>query len=253
MKQAMRALSLAIYILWLVIAVFTLTVVYSAFQLGVSFDEEPRTMASGGTMTLLLPFSVENNGLYDISDLGITSIVQGSNGALVTNSSTLVSLISIGDKVNATHNISISLENMDSNSLSSLLFYDSEFKVDMSLALRYARVIPLKISTNFPMPWSAPIYNLTIGEPSFTDSTIVLPTTFENHSLFNLTGTMRLELVNNMNQQVGFGITDLNAPSQSFYSKNVEVAVSDPMSIKEARLYFDTSIFSYGPVVMPIG
>jgi len=255
MRQAIRALGWAIYILWLVIIVFTVTAVYSAFQLGLEFGEEPQVSTSGGTVTLTLPFSVENNGFYDINDLNVTTILQESNGALVSNSSTVLPLISSGNKVNATHNISISLENMTSASLSRLLFYDTDLDMDMSLALRYAGVIPFKISTNIKnfTRWGAPLYNLTIGNPYFADSRVVVPTSFENHSFFNLTGTMRLELVNNLNQQVGAGVTEINAPSQSVYSTSVGVTVSDPRNIREARLYFDTSVFSYGPVVMPIG
>jgi len=252
MKQAIRALGWTIYILWLVLIVFTVTAVYSAFQLGIDFSQEPRTSTSGGTITLLLPFSVDNKGLYDISDLNITTIVKETNRAPISESSTVVPFIPSGSKVNATHNISISLENMASTSLSRLLFYDTNLNVDMTLALSYARVIPLKIATNFTMPWGAPLSNLTIGNLRFTGSRIAVPISLENHSFFNVTGTMRLELINNLNQLVGSGSTEINAPSQSVYSKDVEVTVSD-LNIKEVRLYFDTSVFSYGPVVMPVG
>jgi len=254
MRQAIRALGWATYILWLILTVFTATAVYSAFQLIVDFDDPQQPSVSGATITLLLPFSIENNGFYEISDLNIITIVQESNGALVSNSSTAVPPISSGKKVNAAHNISIALDKMTSDSLSRLLFYDADLDVDMSFALRYAGVFPLKISTNFTTPWGAPLSNLTIGNPYSTDSEIVVPISFENNSLFNLTGTMRLELVNNMNQQVGAGITPINVVSNTPYNNNVEVTVSGPINLRETRLYlyFFTSVFSYGPVVIPI-
>jgi len=251
MKQAIRALGWSIYVVCLVILVFTVTVVYSAFQLGVNFGEA-QTSSSGGSMILSLPFSIENNGFYDISDLNITTLIHESNGAPLSNSTTVIGLISSGNKVDTMHNISISLEKMASASLSRLLFYDTNFNVDMSLALIYADVVPFKISTNFTIPWGAPLSNLTMGNPYFSGSSLFVPIIFENHSFLNLTGTMRLELVNNLNQQVGLAVAPLNVPSHSVFNENVEVSVSGPLTISEARLYFDTSFFSYGPVVIPI-
>lgn len=258
MKQTIRALGWATYVLWLVVIVFTVTAVYSAFQLGVDFGE-PRTSTSEGTMTMSLPFSVDNKGFYDISDLNITTFIQERNAALVSNSTTIIPLISSGNKVDATHNISITLDKMTSASLSRLLFYDTEFDVDMSFGLRYAGVIPLKFSTNSTMTWGAPLYNLAIGdiivnEYNTTHARAILPISFENHSFFNLNGTMRTEILNTLNQQVGVAATSINVPTGSGYSTSLEMLVSTGYGVfKEARLYFDTSVFSYGPVVMSIG
>jgi len=251
MKQAIRALGWAVYVVWLVILVFTVTVVYSAFQLGVNFGEV-QTSASGGSMILSLPFSIENNGFYEISDLNITTLIHGSNGAPLSNSTTVVGLISSGNKVDAMHNVSISLEEMATASLSRLLFYDTNLNVNMSLALNYAGVVPFKISTNFTIPWGAPLSNLTMGNPYFRGSSLFVPIIFENHSFFNLTGTMRLELFDDLNQQVGLATTPMNVPSHGVFNENVEVSVSGSPTVREARLYFDTSVFSYGPVVIPV-
>jgi hypothetical protein len=262
MKWAIRALSLAIYVLWLIVIVFTVTAVYSATQLGIDFSGEPQTSTSGGTMTLSVPFSINNRGFYDITDLNITTIIQESEGTLVSNSSTIVPLISSGSKVDATHNISISLNNMTSASLSRLLFNDTNFNVNMSLALNYARVIPLKISTSFQnFAWGAPLYNLSIGDVTvnsipgnFTHVRAILPISFENHSFFTLNGTVRTEIVNTLNQKVGDSTTQINVPPKSGGSIPLTVFVSTSYgSLKEARLYFEfPSVFSYGPVVIPI-
>jgi len=262
MKQAIRALGLAIYIFWLVVIVFAVTIVYSATQLGVKLDtENSRTSTSGGTMVVSVPFSMENKGFYDISDLNITTIIHESNGVLVSNSSTVVSLISSGSKVDETHKISISLDKMSPASLSRLLFNDTNFDIDWSLALSYARVIPLKISTNSKMEWGAPLYNLDIGDiPTPQDYNIshvqaILPISFENHSFFTLNGNMRIEIINTLNQRVGGSTTHVTVPSESSYSNRLPVYVTKGSgNFKEARLYFDfTPIFSYGPKVISIG
>jgi len=263
MKQAIRALGWATYILWLVIMIFSITAVYSATQLGINLDtKNSRTSTSGGTMTLSVPFSIENKGFYDISDLNITTMIKESNGVLVSNSSTVVPLISSGSKVDATHNISITLNNMTTASLSRLLFNNTEFNVDMSFALKYARVIPLEISTEIKnFTWGAPLHNLTIGDIQSIESyntthvRAVLPLSFENHSFFTLNGTVRTVIANTLNQKVGGSTTQINVHPQSGYSTQLSVFVSKSYgSLKEARLYFDfPSVFSYGPVVMPIG
>jgi len=260
MKQAIRALGWGIYALWLIVMMFTVTTVYSAFQLGIAFGE-PTTTTSGATMTLLLPFSVENKGFYDISDLNITTIVQEINGALVSNSSTFIPLISNGNKVDATHKISITLDKMTSTSLSRLLFYDTNFDTTLSLALSYARVIPLKISQSIKnFTWGAPLYGLAIGDVTVNDYNITyvkadLRLSFENHSFFNLNGTVRTEIVNTLNKQVGATTTRLRAEPQDVYSTPLAVYVlKGSGGFKEVHLYFDfPSAFSYGPKVMPIG
>ena len=212
-------------------------------------------------MTLSVPFSIENKGFYDISDLNITTMIKESNGALVSNSSTVVPLISSGSKVNATHNISIALNNMTTASLARLLFNDTNFNVDMSLALKYARVIPLQISTSFPnFTWGAPLCNLSIGDIqsielyNSTHVRAILPLSFENHSFFTLNGTVRTVIVNTLGQRVGGSTTQINIPSQSGGTTPLAVFVSTSYGrFKEALLYFDfPPVFSYGPMVMPI-
>jgi len=261
MKQAIRAFGIAIYVLWIVVMVFTVTLVYSATQLGVDLDtENSQTSTSGGTVIMSVPFSVTNKGFYDISNLNITTTLEETNGALVSNSSTVVPLISSGNKVDATHKISITLNELTSASLSRLLFNDTEFAVDLILGLSYARVVPLKISTNSTMQWGAPLHNLAIGDiptPQYHNSShveTVLPLSFENHSFFNLNGNIRIEIINTSNQKVGSSTIQISAPSQNDYSTQLPLyLLVGSGSLKEARLYFDfPPIFSYGPKVMPI-
>ena len=209
-----------------------------------------------------VPFSIENKGFYDIADLNITTLIKENNGALVSNSSTVVPLISSGSKVDSAHNISIALDEMTSASLARLLFNDTNFTVDMSLALKYAHVIPLQISTSFQnFTWGAPLYNLSIGDVqsielyNSTHVRAILPLSFENHSFFTLNGTVRTVIVNTGDQKVGGSTTHVNVPANSGGTTPLAVFVStSPGILKEVRLYFDfPSVFNYGPVVIPIG
>jgi len=253
MKQAIRAVGWATNILWIVVLVFTITVILSAFQLRVSFAE-PKINASGETVTLSLPFNISNYGFYDISNLNFTTRVKGDHEISIADSSTFVPLISRGENVTVTHNISVILSDMLSKGLINMLFNDSALNVDLSLKIEYARVIPLQISSNLSMPWGAPLYNLSVGTPSIEGTNITIPVSFENHSFFALNGTVSLELFDDSNQLIGNGTAALyDVQPQSRYSTALPVSIlGDPSLIREARLHFYTSIFSYGPVVFRI-
>ena len=258
MKSAIRALGWLTYILWLAIIAFTATALYSALQLRVDFGE-PQTNTSVGTITMSQPFSIENNGFYDIYNLNLTTIIQERNGTPVSKASTVVRLLPSGRRINSAHNVSISLNGMSSAALSHLLFNGTEFNIEMNLALRYADVVPFRVSTNYTMPWGAPLYNITIRDItvnpySATSVKVTLPFSFENNSFFDLNGTIRTEIINTLNQRVSTATALINAPPQSGYSTNLEflVPVGSASSLKEVHIYFNTSVLSYGPVVIPL-
>jgi len=253
MKQAIRALGWATNIFWIILLFFTATALYSAFQLRPEFGE-PYAQTSGDTLTMSLPFSIGNGGYYDISNMNLTTLVKDTNGSLISDSSTFVPLIRRGGNASVIHNMSIRISQINTEKLSYLLFNDSALNVDIALELNFANAVPFGISTNITMPWGAPLSNLTIEDISLsafnaTHFRIIAPISFENHSLFSLDGTMRLELVDNMNSVLGSGTA--NIPPNGGYIP-LELYVSNPLDISEARLYFATSFFNYGPVVIPL-
>jgi len=259
MKYVIRALSIANTVLWIITILFSTTSIYSALKLlpplGFGFGD-PGVSASADVFTLSLPFYIDNGGFYDISDLNVTTGISSHNGTLISNSTTLIPLVSRGGRVERAHNISISMDDMVSKGLISLLFQDSSFDIGVYVGLKYARAIPLQLSTNMTMPWGAPLANLTIGEISFvpinfTHFQIVAPISFENHSFFTLEGTLRLELVD-----VGAGETNISVPPMNQCITQVKVVVRIGAGIPtEARIYFETSAFTFGPipVVIPHG
>jgi len=258
MKQAIRALSIATTALWILLVLFSVTSVYSALQIGFGFGK-PQASASSGVLTISLPFFIFNGGFYDISDLNVTTGINNSDGTPISNSTTLVPLISRGSRVDGAHNLSVSMDSIISRDLTSLLFQDSVFDVDMFVTLKHALVIPLQLSSNMTLPWGAPLANLSIGEISFvpinlTHFRIITPVSFENHSFFPLNGTMRLELVDDLNQGMGAGVADISVPPMNSCDTWVEVVVrSDEGIPTEARISFETSAFNFGPVVIPLG
>ena len=158
MRQAIRALGWATKIFWIVIAVFMITCLYSAMGLmmgGIQFGE-PEVSSSNGTATVSLPFSFNNTGFYDISELNITTCITDYNGTLISTSTTSVSLIAHGSYIEEVHNISISLDEIVSGNLTYLFFSSGNFTIEIFAGLKFAHIFPFQISINTTMPWGAP-------------------------------------------------------------------------------------------------
>lgn len=256
MKTVIRALVWAIYIFWIILIFFSATAVYSGFQLANGFRfGEPQTSTFDGTVTTSLPLHIDNIGIYDITSLNLTTLVSDDLGTPISESSTLVPLIIRGENSSITHNITLNLHSMNYSQLSQLLFVDRNLTVDTIVSLNYARVIPFVFGTNLTMPWGAPLSNLTLGHVSINGTNVTVPFSFENHSFFELNGTIRLEIIDNLGSVVGLGTSPkiLAPPQGNPYSSSVIVSVSgNPADVRTARLYFQTTVFNYGPVVIPL-
>jgi hypothetical protein len=254
MKNAIRALGWATTVLWVLVILFSGTVVYSATQIRMNLKEKPQVTASNNSLKMSIPFSVNNGGLYDISELNITTCVVAENETIISRSTSLVPLIPKASTVNATHDISLGLDDIFAKNLTYMLFNDANLSVDMFVGLTYAYVLPLKISFNTTMPWGAPLYNLTVGDISIVSPNQVnVSLSFENHAFFSLNGTIRLEIVDGFNRLMGSGATDIFVPPEGSYDDVITMLITgDPRGMTEVRLYFDTSVFSCGPVVIAI-
>lgn len=251
MKTVIRTIGWATYIFWIILIFFSVTAVYSAVQVAQGFRfGEPQTSTSDGTATLSLPLRINNAGFYDIANLNVTTLVTDSSGMPVSDSSTLVQLIRRGEQSSLTHNITLDVSSMNSSQLSHLLFADDNLTVDTFVTLNYAQVIPFALGANLSMPWGAPLSNLTLGTVSMSGTSATVPFSFDNHSFFELNGTMRLEIVDNLDHVVGQGTAHILALPQSNYSQSLTVTVSGAPAT--ARLYFQTSVFDYGPVVIAL-
>jgi len=255
MKQAIRALGWATTTLWILVILFSGTVVYSATQIKMNFQGEPRISTSNGTLTMSFPFSIDNNGLYDISDMNITTIIIAENKTVISGSSSFIETIQGGSSVNATHDVVLSINDTLTKNLTHLIFNDTTLNMNMFVKLTYAHTIPLKISANQTMPWGAPIYNLTVKKVSMVspnEATVFL--SFENHAFFGLDGAINLELLDEANEKIGSGSGDLFVPPGAPYDDAITVTLTEmPSDEVKVRLWFNTSLFSIGPLVMEIG
>ena len=259
MRYAVRALGWATIIFWIFIIAFSTTAVYSAMNVRMGFGE-PQIFLSNEFMVISIPLFINNTGFYDLSELNITANAMDYNGSLALTSTTFVPLIPRGSSVETTHNLSVSLEDIASW-VRTYFFNDTIFNVDLSMKLNFAHAVPFQVSMNKAIPWGAPLYNFSIGQPSYdyynvTHQRVIIPLSFENHSpYFGVDGVMRVEMCNASGGVIAYGTLSLDVPSYSTYEDQVELIV-DILKLTpsgEMHFYFETSAFSFGPVVMPYG
>ncbi len=255
MKQAIRALGWATIVLWILVILFSGTVVYSAMQIRMNFEEEPEVAVSNDKMTMSLPFSISNGGLYDISELNITTRIEAENGTVISRSTTLVPLIARDSTVSEKHDIALSLDDILTKNLTYLLLNDTDLNVDVFVALTYAQAISLKISTNLTMGWGAPLSNLAIGEILITPLPpyrVNVPLSFDNNAFFGLNGTMRLEIMDG-NNLIGWEEVDISVPEGSSYDATISVPIeSVPEDEAEVHLYFNGNHLKSWSLVMAV-
>jgi hypothetical protein len=251
MRQAIRALGWASTLFWIFLLFFTVTSAYSAFLIaqGLRFGE-PTTSVQGGSLTVSLPFVFGDTGLYDICDFNITTLVLDSNGFSISESSTLVPLIQrASSNFTVEHDISLNASQFATANLAYLLFNDTDLTVDAILKLNFARAIPIELSTNISLPWGAPFYGLTVNNISVSPLApghfqAVIPISYENHAFFDLDGTIELQLIDNAGNQLGTGTGILLLRGGQI---PITIDISNPQRITQARLFFHTSYFDYGP------
>jgi hypothetical protein len=253
MKIAIRMLSVAIIILWLVILFFSVTAVYSVMNLGVNLGEVQILPSSTG-ITFSLPFSIDNNGYYEIADLNLTTRVTDPNETLIDLTETIVQSIPQGTTVNATHTIPVDLDSILALDYLPLLFEDSEFNVGIFVTLNFARTVPVQLSTNASVPWGAPLANFSVGSVSVssfnrTHVEASIPLEFENHAILDLTGTLKLEIYNDSQNLITSGKAVIDVPSEQRYDDMIVMYPSlqdatDVASTGEVHLIFETPMFT---------
>ena len=263
MRQSIRALGWASKILWIATAAFMLTSLYSPLKLILERQIDigsPQPSFSNGTMTVSIPFFVNNTGFYDISELKVATSATDCNSTLISTSTTSVENIPRGGSITETHAICVSIDDFVSKNLTYLLLNDTAIILDVSVDLKIARVIPLKVSTSVNMSWGAPFYNASIRIADFpepynaTHHSITAWSSFENHSPFDANGTLRLEIFNEREEFIGLWIDPVSAPSGGKYREKVTIYVkpSKFSGTGEVLAYFEGPLgsvewgFAYG-------
>jgi hypothetical protein len=256
MEMAIRALGWAAKLLWVILLVMITTIAYSATQISLAFGELTTTV-NEQTVTISLPITVRNAGLYDLTQLNVTTQITDQNRHSLVKDSTLTQIIPRGTNTTTMLTTELNITRiLDQDS--GLLFNDTTFTVFQYVAFNYANAIPLNAYVNQTMPWGAPLSNLEIGNPTYNTTTSIatVQVYFENHNQYvPVNGTVCIEIYSSQNILLGAGTASINAQPHTSWSTQVDVLVNNFQTISpqgEIHLLFETSAFNYGRV-MPFG
>jgi hypothetical protein len=213
--------------LWIFLAAFFVSAVYSVKDLHFDFGEPQMGLNADNEIVFSLPMTIANNGFYNIGNFNITTEI--SENFAIANATTFIPVIEKGNTVTITHNMTINSASLLENN-QNCLFNDTELKIYAVVSMKIAEMIPVQASTNISMPWGAPLHNFTIGKPEYshfnlTHVMVVLPISFENHAFFDVVGNMQIRMYNNASALIGEGQTAIEAPQNSSYSGVVEFYV----------------------------
>jgi hypothetical protein len=263
MNVPIRVLGIATVIFWIFLIAFVCLAGYSIKDLNLGAGEPQLSVTSDGQLLFSLPMYVDNKGVCDLKDLHISTVFTELQNAEISQASTFVPNIRHGQNVTIVHNVTLNLNDLLSKG-ERYLFEDSDLEASVTAGLTFAEVLPVEISTNFTYPWGAPFYNFSLGKPSFdlfnsTYGRMSVPVSFENHAAFDIVGNIRMQLYDSSNSFLGESQTAFNATQRSSYDGSLDFCVPlssaslSPIQGGYFDVYFSTSLFEYGPVVMPYG
>jgi hypothetical protein len=244
---------------WIFLIAFLVTAVYSVKDVSFNFGEPQMSSDVSGEMFFSLPVEIVNRGFYNIGVFTITTQVFDTDGLSIVEGSTVTPLIRKNEGVVIVHNMTFNASELlqrDEN----FLFNDTELMIYAAIGMHIAEAIPVQASTNFSMPWGAPLCDFTLGEPVYapynaSHFVVTVPISFENHAFFDLAGDMRIRMYNSAGSRVGRGRMSFNAYANSPYSGSIDfyVSIVDVTPTGRFEVNFETAMFDYGPVVIPYG
>lgn len=225
MKMILRAFGIGLTVISVFLALFAVTSLYSVLQLPLAFGTLQGVPVQSGVI-VALPFKMSNHGFYDLSTIQLTTNLTTMD-QVFSPSTTPFLRLSPGQSINTFHNL-IVLHN-DTAPGSHFLFTDALVPVNVTLSFIFAQAIPVQLSVNFTVPWGAPLANFTTGPLTqhpynTTHVQVALPLQFENHAVFNVTGTVTLTLTE-QDSIITSRRVPLTVPSATRYVNTLDVLV----------------------------
>jgi hypothetical protein len=244
---------------WIILLAFFASAAYSVKDLHLSIGEPMLSVASNGDLLVSVSLNIENEGYYDLGEFNLTTKVVDVNGSMLAEGCTFIPTVERGGKVAAFHNLTFNFNDLLEKG-SYYIFNDANFSLAAIISMMIAEAIPVKASSNFSVLWGAPFCNFQLGEPTFepfnlTHLEIAVPINFENHAFFDVYGEINLRMYNSEGSFVGQGETSIDAPKGFFYNGFIVFYVQTAEITRKGffEVYFSTSLFEYGPLVIPYG
>jgi len=272
MRQSVRVVGLAITIATIILIAFVATMVYSLYMTvatgeAIGFGDPTYTL-SDGAITMAIPLYINNTGLYDMTDINVTTVVivvpLSRDGGVrqpveVASATTVIPLVRRGSTAETAHELTIDLTEMLERNLTFLLFEEAEMYTNVAMSFTYAKAMTFSVSAEgIEVPWGPPLYGLNVSDLTveLEDAVPVAKVWvgFENRSPMDLSGALTVELRNAHGNVVSSGTVELEAPSWTAWTGTVSMPVEDPSLITpegEVWLYVSVGGVTVGPVVIP--
>jgi len=258
MRIPIRIISIATSALWAFLIIFSALALYSMKDFQFNLGQPQISKTEDSELLFSIPVFVVNTGFYNIAHLNISTIILNGKGSVAAQAFTFVSILGQGQTMNLTHNLRLNVTDL-LQTRQSLLFNDSELTGNIRIGMTAAEVVPIEASSDFSVPWGAPLYNLTVAVSQFTPANAthyqaIISVSFENHAFFDLTGIAQAHVFSDANALIDQNQTDIYTTQNSKYNANLELYI--PMrEVLRARfeVFFFTPFFNYGPLVIPYG
>jgi len=263
MKIPIHMITVAASFIWVLLIIFSASAIYSLKDIHLDIGKPQTTIAPQNELLVEFPIGIVNNGYYNLNELNISIEIHDPQKTVLAQGYTFIPVIKKDETLNTTDRMTMNLADI-LQAHQNLILNDTELQINRTVNVKTAGLISLQVSSNLTMAWGAPLYNLTFEKPKFTiqvtpDSTnyvrVTIPTTFENHAFFDLTGTIRVSMYDNRNVVTSTESIVFNEPQQSSYHADLalDVPATGIASNGYFEILFSTPFFSYGPLVIQYG
>lgn len=250
---------IATTIVWLMLALFIVTAVYSATLLEVSFEEPQFFVSEDYALVISLPIKINNKGYYALEDFTLETEILNESATKILSQKTYVESIPARKQSLILHNITFDMNSLTPGLLQ-LLFEDTNLLVINRVSLNFTSLFPVKLYTNMTFPWGAPLYNFTVSDFSLqqhnsTHSHVSFCVSFQNHAFFNLTGRINIKVFDENDNLTNELEYSLYVPSGSDYSDVFDFFFEHTKFLSEGRIevLVESDMFTFGPWVIPLG
>lgn len=254
MKYVIRALGWLSRLIWIAVILLPITFGLSMeklFQPDIIGFGEITTSFSNGKVRISMPFYINNTGYYDLSDVNLTTVLKDSEGRIIAQGETLLPLIVAGNRIDAFHDVYVSLDKLTED-MEYLLLNDTMLDLNASFSLRFAYILKVSLHTNLTIPWGAPLHNLTISKLTYDliKGELTLYASFENHSPLTLEGNLQVIIYNNRSETIGDQSISVKASSGELFLSEIKIPVEFSKITQNGYvlLYFGAEEFTTGPV-----
>ena len=262
MNVPIRMLGIATTIFWIILAAFIASAAYSMKDLDFGVGEPQFTTTSSHDLMVTLPLFIDNRGFYSLKGFNLTTVFLDVEDVEISRASSFLVVVPSGQNTSILHNVTLSLNDMAERA-NQYLFGDTNLTCRVTAGLNFVEIVPTQLSANVTLPWGAPLYDFTLGQPTFNAAdpnhvTAKVPMSFENHAAFDLNGNVTARLFSGQDTLLGESQTVAYAAKNMSYSGSLSFSV--PASSASAgnlsghfEVYFSTTMFECGPVVIPYG